>query len=61
MCSLKIKLNLKSKTKLKKTRVKTLLIVIFYKTNLTDFCEDTLFLNEHPQLNKKTKLKKKLN
>ena len=56
MRSLKIKLNLKSKTKLKKAIVKILLNVIFYKTNLTDFCVDTLFLNEHVQFKNETKL-----
>ena len=56
MRSLKIKLNLKSKTKLKKAIVKILLNVIFYKTNLTDFCVDTLFLNEYAQFKNETKL-----
>ena len=58
MRSLKIKLNLKSKTKLKKAIVKILLNVIFYKTNLTDFCVDTLFLNEHVHIKRWFKLKK---
>ena len=56
MRSLKIKLNLKGKTKLKKAIVKILLNVIFYKTNLTDFCVDTLFLNEYAQFKNETKL-----
>ena len=54
ICSLKKKKNLKIKTKLKTTSVKTLLSGIFYKTNLTDFCVDTLILNEHVQLKCKT-------
>ena len=40
-----------------KKSVTTLLNNIFYKTNLTDFCVDTWFLNEHAQLKNKTKLK----
>ena len=39
--------------------VATLLNNIFYKTNLTNFCVDTWFLNEHALLKDKTKLKKK--
>ena len=31
----------------------------FFKTNLTEFGVDTLFLNEHAKLKNKTKLKKK--
>ena len=57
MCSLKINLNLKSKTKLKKAIAKILLNVIFYKINPTDFCVDTLFLNEHGQFKNETKLR----
>ena len=55
MRSLKIKLNLKSKTKLKKAIAKILLNVIFYKTNPNDFFVDTLFLNEHAQFKNETK------
>ena len=55
MRSLKIKLNLKSKTKLKKAIAKILLNAIFYKTNPNDFCVDTLFLNEHAQFKNETK------
>ena len=54
MRSLKIKLNLKSKTKLKKAIAKILLNVIFYKRNPTDFCVHTLFLNEHAQFKNET-------
>ena len=43
----------------KKASVKTLLNDIFYKTNLTDFCVDTLFLNKHAQLKNKTNFKNK--
>ena len=42
-----------------KKSVTTLLNNIFYKTNLTDSCVDTWFLNEHAQLKDKTKLKNK--
>ena len=59
MRSLKIKLNWESKTKLKKASVKTLLNDIFYKTNLSDFCVDALFLNDHAQLKNRTNLKNK--
>ena len=29
----------------------------FFKTSVSDFCVDTLFLNEHAQVQNKTKLK----